>query len=101
KARSMFKYFTLIICLPFVATAQQSNAVYYAAPYLQIEKVDEKTTADANDFGYNILIHPESSFIKEAFYMWVDDQWYEILNSKDIFTTTNEVSTLFTISKNS
>lgn len=97
----MFKYFTLIICLPFVATAQQSNAVYYAAPYLQIEKVDEKTTADANDFGYNILIHPESSFIKEAFYMWVDDQWYEILNSKDIFTTTNEVSTLFTISKNS
>ncbi len=95
----MFKYFTLIICFPFVATAQQSNTVYYAAPYLQIEKIDKKATADANDFGYNILIHPEDSFIQEGFYMWVDDQWYEILNSKDIFTTTNEVSTLFTISE--
>ena len=62
----MLKYFITLVCVPFTITAQEANTVNYAAPYLQIEDVYKKATTDANDFGYNILIHPESSFIKEA-----------------------------------
>ena len=73
----MVKYLPIVVCFPFVGVAQQANQVYYAAPYLQIEKVDAKETTDVKDFGYNILLHPETPFIKEGFYMWVDDQWYQ------------------------
>lgn len=95
----MLKYFITLVCVPFTITAQEANTVNYAAPYLQIEDVYKKATTDANDFGYNILIHPESSFIKEGFYMWVDDQWYNILNSNELFHTSADLKTLFTISK--
>ncbi len=95
----MFKYFAILICFPFAVTAQQTNVVYYAAPYLQIEDVHKKAAADGNDFGYNVLVHPDSSFIQEGFFMWVDDQWYEILNTNDLFQTYADFKTLFTISK--
>ncbi|MDO5635713.1 MAG: hypothetical protein Q4G18_00490 [Myroides sp.] len=95
----MFKYLPIVVCFPFVGVAQQANQVYYAAPYLQIEKVDAKETTDVKDFGYNILLHPKTPFIKEGFYMWVDDQWYEILNAKDVFISQNDLKPLFSISK--
>ena len=95
----MFKYLPIVVCFPFVGVAQQANQVYYAAPYLQIEKVNAKETTDVKDFGYNILLHPETPFIKEGFYMWVDDQWYEILNAKDVFISQNDLKPLFSISK--
>lgn len=95
----MFKYLLIVVCFPFVAVAQQVNQVYYAAPYLQIEKVDEKDANDVKDFGYNIMVHPDNPFIKEGFYMWVDDQWYEILNASEIFVTHNELQPLFSIPK--
>ena len=66
---------------------------------MQIEKVNEKAVTDVNDFGYNILVHPDTPFIKEGFFMWVDDQWYEILNSKEVFKQ-SDLHTLFTIAKN-
>lgn len=99
KKKKMLKYLVTLVCLPAAAIAQQANVAYYAAPYLQIEDVHKKAVTDANDFGYNIMIHPENQFIKEGFYMWVDDQWYEILNSKDLFSTQQNHKTLFTISK--
>ena len=95
----MLKYFVTLVCIPFAVTAQQANTVYYAAPYLQIEDVHKKATADGNDFGYNVLIHPDSKFIHEGFFMWVDDQWYEILNTNDLFKPHADFKTLFTISK--
>lgn len=95
----MFKYLVILVCIPFAVTAQQTNTVYYAVPYLQIEDVHKKATSDANDFGYNVLIHPDKPFLHEGFFMWVDDQWYEILNSKDLFTTHADFKTLFTQSK--
>ena len=95
----MFKYFVTLICVPFTVTAQQTSVVNYAVPYLQIEDVHKKATNDTNDFGYNILIHSGDAFIKEGFYMWVDDQWYEILNSKELFTPYLDFKTLFTLSK--
>ncbi len=98
KSTDMFKYFTLFVSFSFTATAQQTNTVYYAAPYLQIEDVHKKATADGNDFGYNILIHPEATFVKEGYFMWVDDQWYEILNSNELFKPHADFKTLFTIS---
>lgn len=99
KKKKMLKYFVTLICIPFAVTAQQANTVYYAAPYLQIEDVYKKATADGNDFGYNILIHPDSKFIHEGFFMWVDDQWYEILNTGELFKPYADFKTLFTISK--
>lgn len=98
KKKKMLKYFVTLICIPFAVTAQQANTVYYAAPYLQIEDVHKKASTDANDFGYNVLVHPKSSFIQEGFFMWVDDQWYKILNSNEIFTTYQDFKTLFTLS---
>lgn len=95
----MLKYFVALVCVPFSVTAQQANTVYYAAPYLQIEDVQKKAAADGNDFGYNILVHPNSPFIQEGFFMWVDDQWYEILNTSDLFKPYSDFKTLFTISK--
>jgi len=95
----MLKYFVTLVCIPFAVTAQQANTVYYAAPYLQIEDVHKKATADGNDFGYNVLIHPDSPFIQEGFFMWVDDQWYEILNTGELFKPYSDFKTLFTISK--
>ncbi|WCM41276.1 hypothetical protein MG290_09940 [Flavobacterium sp. CBA20B-1] len=95
----MFKYFITLFSFSFAVSAQQTNTVYYAAPYLQIEDVQKKAVADANDFGYNILVHPKEHFVKEGFFMWVDDQWYEILNSKDLFIPYQDFKTLFTISK--
>ena len=99
KKRKMLKYLVILVCIPFTVTAQQENAVYYAAPYLQIEDVHNKATADGNDFGYNVLIHPNSPFIHEGFFMWVDDQWYEILNTGELFKPYADFKTLFTISK--
>ncbi len=99
KKEKMLKYLVTLVCLPVVATAQQANVEYYAAPYLQIEDVQKKAVTDTNDFGYNIMIHPENQFLKEGFYMWVDDQWYEILNSNELFSTQQNHKTLFTISK--
>lgn len=95
----MFKYLVILVCSPFLVTAQQGNVVYYAAPYLQIEDVHKKATTDGNDFGYNILVHPDASFIQEGFFMWVDDQWYELLNTKELFKPHADFKTLFTLSK--
>lgn len=95
----MLKYFVTIIGFPCMMMAQSKSEVYYAAPYLKIEDVHKKAVTDANDFGYNILVHTEDAFLKEGFFMWVDDQWYEILNAKDLFTPYNGFKTLFTISE--
>src|SRR5690606_713349 len=94
----MFKYLPIVVCFPFVGVAQQANQVYYAAPYLQIGKVNAQDTTDRIDFGSNSLLHPETAFIKEGLYMWVDDQWYEILNAKDVLTSQNDLKPLFSIS---
>lgn len=79
--------------------AQNKNEVYYAAPYIKIEDVHRKAVTDVNDFGYNVLVHTEDAFLKEGFFMWVDDQWYEILNANDLFKPYNGHKTLFSISE--
>lgn len=93
----MFKYFVAIIGFPCIVMAQNKTEVCYAAPYLKIEDVHKKALTDGNDFGYNILVHTDDAFLKEGFFMWVDDQWYEILNAHDLFTPYNNFKTLFTI----
>lgn len=95
----MLKYFITIIGFPCMMMAQNKNEVYYAAPYLKIKDVHRKAVTDANDFGYNVLVHTEDAFLKEGFFMWVDDQWYEILNANDLFKPYNGHKTLFAISE--
>lgn len=93
----MFKYFVTIIGFPCMMMAQNKTEAYYAAPYLKIEDVHKKAVTDVNDFGYNLLVHTGDAFLKEGFFMWVDDQWYEILNAHELFTPYNGFKTLFTI----
>ncbi|HUH25167.1 MAG TPA: hypothetical protein VLY87_00940 [Flavobacterium sp.] len=95
----MYKYLLFTFGFTFIATAQQADLTYYAAPYLQIEKANQMVDLGTKDFGYNVLLHKENPFIKEGYYMWVDNQWYEITNAKDVFTAYNDFKTLFTISK--
>lgn len=94
----MFKYFITFIGLPILVHAQDAKTTYYAAPYLKIQDVNKKVAIESNDFGYNTLVHNHDVFLKEGYYMWVDDQWYQVLNAKDIFTSYLDFKTLFTIS---
>ncbi|HLV50504.1 MAG TPA: hypothetical protein VKY44_00950 [Flavobacterium sp.] len=94
----MFKYIAPVFVIPCMATAQQ-NETYYAAPYLEIKDVREMIDNGTNDFGYNINLHKDTPFLREGYYMWVDDQWYEIINASDIFVAHNDLETLFTITK--
>ncbi len=95
----MLKYFITIIGFPCMIMAQSKSEVYYAAPYLKIEDVHKKAVTDVNDFGYNVMVHTENAFLKEGFFMWVDDQWYEILNANELFTPYNGHKTLFAIAE--
>lgn len=96
---NMYKYLLTVLGFSFNVAAQQVDKMYYAVPYLQIENVNKTIDSGINDFGYNVLLHKENSFLKEGYYMWVDDQWYEIMNAKDVFTPFSDFKTLFTISK--
>src|SRR5690606_41673820 len=94
----MFKYITSVFVIPCMATAQK-NETYYAAPYLEIKDVREMIDNGTNDFGYNINSHKDTPFLRDGYYMWVDDQWYEIINANEIFVSYNDFETLFTVSK--
>jgi len=93
----MFKYFVTFIAAPFAVHAQQANQTFYAAPYVQITDVHKKVSAEGNDFGYNVMVHPENPFLKEGYFMWVDDQWYEILNAKELFSPYANFETLLSV----
>lgn len=95
----MYKYLLFGFGFSFTVTAQQTDVTYYAAPYLQIEKANQMVDLGTKDFGYNVLLHKETSFLKDGYYMWVDDQWYEIINAKEVLMPLNDFKTLFTISK--
>ncbi|HLW62261.1 MAG TPA: hypothetical protein VKY33_02570 [Flavobacterium sp.] len=94
----MFKYIVPVFAISYVAAAQQ-NETYYAAPYLEIQGVREMSDNGTSDFGYNINSHKDTPFLRDGYYMWVDDQWYEIINANEIFVSYNDFETLFTVSK--
>ena len=95
----MFKYIVPFFGFPCVVMAQQNNETYYAVPYLQLENAHTINREGINDFGYNVWIHADNAFLKDGYYMWVDDQWYQIENADQLFTSYNKYKTLFTIAK--
>src|SRR5690554_779044 len=94
----MFKYIVPVFAIPCMAAAQQ-NETRYAVPYLEIKDVREMIDNGTSDFGYNINLHTATPFLRNGYYMWVDDQWYEIINAGDVFVPYNDFETLFTIPK--
>ena len=92
----MFKYIVLVFLIPCVAIAQQ-NKTHYAVPYLEIEDVWKLVDDGTSDFGYNINEHADQPFLKAGYFMWVDDQWYEIINASELFEAYNDIETLFTL----
>ncbi len=94
----MVKYVIAFFGFPCVLVAQQAKETYYAVPYLHIENEQKTVKNGVADFGYNVLVHSNASFLKEGYYMWVDDQWYEIVN-KEIFKPYKDFKTLFSISE--
>src|SRR5690606_28680832 len=94
----MFKYIVPVFAIPCMAAAQQ-NETRYAVPYLEIKDVREMIDNGTSDFGYNINLHTATPFLRNGYYMWVDDQWYEIINAGDVFVPYDDFEPLFTIPK--
>lgn len=68
-------------CMIWNAHAQQQ---YYYAPLIQLADMNQPLEITGNDFGY---VNKKNSIIDQGYYLWLDDQWYKIVNTQGLFHT--------------
>lgn len=76
----MNKYLLIAACSSVWNISAQE--VYYYAPIIQLSSLKQPIEKVGHDFGY---ISSNRNSITQGYYLWLDDQWYEIVNSKNLF----------------
>lgn len=62
-----------------------AQEVYYFAPIIELSDLSQPTDKVGHDFGY---VPSQNNSVLPGYYLWLDDQWYEIVNAKNLFKKT-------------
>lgn len=84
-----------ICCMSINYAVAQQETTFVEVPPLYIQNRTEEPKTPEHEFGYNF--HLSSAGLHNNYYLWVDDQWYEIVNSDEIFIKDIETPLLFEI----
>ena len=84
-----------ICCISINYAVAQQKTTFVEVPPLYIENKTAEPKNPEQDFGYNF--HLSSAGLHNNYYLWLDDYWYEVINSEDIFIKDTETPLLFEI----
>lgn len=76
------KKFLLPFVIGIVSSVQAQT--YYYAPQININDYKESYKAVGYDFGYQ---SNTSGNVDEGYYIWLENEWYKIINAKQLFHT--------------
>lgn len=80
----MNKYILLTACS--IVWNTHAQEVYYYAPLLPLTHLEQSVEEVGYDFGY---VATNQKKMSQGYYLWLDDQWYEIVNAKQLFQSTS------------
>ena len=86
----------LLFCITIHYATAQQKTTFAEVPPLYIQSKTEKPKNPAQDFGYNVHVSPAEK-LNSNYYLWVDDHWYEVVNSEEVFIEDADTPLLFEI----
>lgn len=89
---------SIVLGLFFINMYAQDNFDYYKVYELNISDLNNLTTNENYDFGYNFSIDSSKS-IELGYYLWIENTWYEIINDKEIFLVEKKSPLYFKVDK--
>lgn len=80
----MNKSLLLVACGIFWNVNAQEK--YYYAPMINLANLNQPLENVGHDFGY---VNSNKNNVPQGYYLWLDNQWYQITNAKSLFTSTD------------
>ncbi|WP_177761260.1 hypothetical protein [Flavobacterium sp. I3-2] len=87
-----------VLILFFVNVYAQNNFDFYNVYELNISDLNNLTTNENYDFGYNFSIDSSKS-IDLGYYLWIENTWYKVINDKEIFLVEKKSPLYFKVDK--
>lgn len=89
---------SIVLGLFFINMYAQDNFDYYKIYELNISDLNNLTTNENYDFGYNFSIDSSKS-IELGYYLWIENTWYKVMNDKEIFLVEKKSPLYFKVDK--
>lgn len=93
----MLKRLLIVLFFSGFFAEAQTNEQFYKVHALQITSADKLFAGKEVDFGYNFTESVNNDFIHNGYYLWIEDQWFYIMNAKNIFNSDTASPLLFNI----
>ncbi|WP_372474061.1 hypothetical protein AB4865_01980 [Capnocytophaga sp. ARDL2] len=77
---------TFILLILFCIQYNFSQTQHYQAPLIEISDFKQNIISVGHDFGYMPIQKYE---MEKGYYIWIENQWYYILNASSVFKTNN------------
>lgn len=95
----MYKYLIFIGFFLFqtVSVSAQNKTLFFKVHPLKITDYNKQFADNSVDFGYNYTESIDNPFIRNGYYMWIQDQWYLIKNAEMLFKIDRATPLLFEV----
>lgn len=89
---------SIMLGLFFMNMYGQDNFDYYKVYELNISDLNNLTTNENYDFGYNFSADSSKS-IELGYYLWIENTWYKVINDNEVFLVEKKSPLYFKVDK--